>query len=174
MRLARARCAQVHSAGLAPAHSVESQCALCRHQCWYAPQAAQRTWSDGPTTAVAAVQVHAACSESACSGAIVTTTEENRESVSGCDHLKCIQRDITTSQRAEVTRSAPSGVSLSASGLRTILPTAAGGRAGHWQPTSVTALGGILVGDGRVAAGVSELGPAMSDGESGLEPSELY
>jgi hypothetical protein len=39
---------------------------------------------------------------------------------------------------------------------------------GHWQPTSVTALGGILVGDGRVAAGVSELGPAMSDGESGF------
>ena len=41
-------------------------------------------------------------------------------------------------------------------------------REGHWQPTSVTALGGILVGDGRVAAGVSELGPAMSDGESGF------
>ena len=39
-------------------------------------------------------------------------------------------------------------------------------REGHWQPTSVTALGGILVGDGRVAAGV--LGPAMSDGESGF------
>jgi hypothetical protein len=41
---------------------------------------------------------------------------------------------------------------------------------GHWQPTSVTALGGILVGDGRVAAlaGASELGPAMSDGESGF------
>ena len=44
-------------------------------------------------------------------------------------------------------------------------------REGHWQPTSVTALGGILVGDGRVAAGVSELGPAMSDGES--VPDEL-
>jgi hypothetical protein len=46
-------------------------------------------------------------------------------------------------------------------------------REGHWQPgpTSVTTLlvGGILVGDGRVAAGVSELlGPAMSDGESGF------
>ena len=41
-------------------------------------------------------------------------------------------------------------------------------REGNWQPTSVTALGGILVGDGRVAAGVSELGPAMSDGESGF------
>jgi hypothetical protein len=41
-------------------------------------------------------------------------------------------------------------------------------REGHWQPTSVTALGGILVGDGRVAAGASELGPAMSDGESGF------
>ena len=41
-------------------------------------------------------------------------------------------------------------------------------REGHWQPTSVTALGGVLVGDGRVAAGVSELGPAMSDGESGF------
>jgi hypothetical protein len=41
-------------------------------------------------------------------------------------------------------------------------------REGHWQPTSVTVLGGILVGDGRVAAGASELGPAMSDGESGF------
>ena len=49
-----------------------------------------------------------------------------------------------------------------------LLPTAAGGRA--TQPTSVTALGGILVGDGRVAAGVSESLPAMSDGESGLLP----
>ena len=39
---------------------------------------------------------------------------------------------------------------------------------GPRQLTSVTALGGILVGDGRVAAGVSELGPAMSDGESGF------
>ncbi len=45
-------------------------------------------------------------------------------------------------------------------------------REGHWQPTSVTALGGISVGAGRVAAGVSELGPAMSDGESGA-PDEL-
>ena len=53
------------------------------------------------------------------------------------------------------------------------LPTAAGGRATQWQPTSVNALGGLLVGDGRVTAGVSELGPAMSDGESGLVPSEL-
>jgi hypothetical protein len=44
-------------------------------------------------------------------------------------------------------------------------------REGQWQRTSVTALGGILVGDGRVAAGVSELGPAMSDGES--VPDEL-
>ena len=53
-----------------------------------------------------------------------------------------------------------------------LLPAAAraGGRAWHWQPTSVTALlaGGILVGDGRVTAGASELGPAMSDGESGF------
>ena len=59
--------------------------------------------------------------------------------------------------------------SESASGL----PVDRRRREGHWQPTSVTALGGILVGDGRVAAGVSELGPAMSDGESGLVPSEL-
>ena len=44
-------------------------------------------------------------------------------------------------------------------------------REGHWQRTSVTALGGISVGDGRVAAGVSELWPAMSDGESA--PGEL-
>ena len=29
-------------------------------------------------------------------------------------------------------------------------------RQGHWQPTSVTTLGGILVGDGRVAACASE------------------
>ena len=52
----------------------------------------------------------------------------------------------------------------SASGL----PTAAGGRATGAQPTSVTALGGILVGDGRVAAGVSESPPAKADGESGF------
>ncbi len=46
------------------------------------------------------------------------------------------------------------------------LPTAAGGSLRATQPTSVqvTALGRILVGEGRVAAGVSELGPAMSDG----------
>ena len=35
-------------------------------------------------------------------------------------------------------------------------------RYGDWQPTSVTTLGGISVGDGRVAAGASELGSAMS------------
>jgi hypothetical protein len=51
-----------------------------------------------------------------------------------------------------------------------LLPTAAGGRATA-TPTSVSALGGVLVGDSRVAAGVSELGPAMSDGESA--PDEL-
>ena len=34
------------------------------------------------------------------------------------------------------------------------------------QPTSVTALGGISVGDGRVAAGVSESPPAKADGDS--------
>ena len=53
--------------------------------------------------------------------------------------------------------------SKSASGL----PTAAGGRA-TGTPTSVTALGGILVGDSRVEAGASESWPAMSDGESGF------
>ena len=48
-----------------------------------------------------------------------------------------------------------------------LLPTAAGERA-TGTPTSVTALGGILVGDGRVEAGVSESWPAMSDSESGF------
>jgi len=48
-----------------------------------------------------------------------------------------------------------------------LLPTAAGGRA-TGTPTSVTALGGILVGDSRVEAGASESWPAMSDGESGF------
>ena len=47
------------------------------------------------------------------------------------------------------------------------LPTAAGERA-TGTPTSVTALGGILVGDSRVEAGASESWPAMSDGESGF------
>jgi hypothetical protein len=48
-----------------------------------------------------------------------------------------------------------------------LLPTAAGQRA-TGTPTSVTALGGILVGDSRVEAGASESWPAMSDGESGF------
>jgi hypothetical protein len=48
-----------------------------------------------------------------------------------------------------------------------LLPTAAGERA-TGTPTSVTALGGILVGDSRVEAGASESWPAMSDGESGF------
>ena len=44
---------------------------------------------------------------------------------------------------------------------------AAGERA-TGTPTSVTALGAILVGDSRVEAGASESWPAMSDGESGF------
>jgi hypothetical protein len=51
---------------------------------------------------------------------------------------------------------------------KAMLPTAGGGSLRATQPTSVTALGRILVGDGRIAAGASELGPAMSDGQSGF------
>jgi hypothetical protein len=46
------------------------------------------------------------------------------------------------------------------------LPGPAGGPGS--RPLTVTALGGLLVGDGRVTAGASELGPAMPDGESGF------
>jgi hypothetical protein len=50
-----------------------------------------------------------------------------------------------------------------------LLPAAAAERPGATgMPTSVTALGGILVGDSRVEAGASESWPAMSDGESGF------